>query len=233
MDGHAGTGPGEITADGCAVEFYALLPPMGEPEIVHAAIPPGAPVLELGCGTGRLLRPLAGLGHPVTGVDESAAMLAKADGLPTVCAPIEDLRLGQTFDVVLLASTMINSEPGLRRAFLDTSRRHVRDDGVVVVQMNPPDWFEAELPPAREADGIRRVIRSAHREGARRQMEVAYHVGDRTWTHEWCSYLIGDEQLTAELGAAGLRMDRWLTDDHAWFTARPTTGGSWRSIAGC
>lgn len=44
-----------ITEDGCAVEFYALLPPTNEAEIVHAAIPPGASVLELGAGAGRVI----------------------------------------------------------------------------------------------------------------------------------------------------------------------------------
>jgi SAM-dependent methyltransferase len=36
------------------------------------------PVLELGCGSGRILLPLARAGHTVTGVDHSAAMLARA-----------------------------------------------------------------------------------------------------------------------------------------------------------
>lgn len=36
------------------------------------------PVLELGCGTGRLLLPLARAGYHVTGVDNSAAMLCLA-----------------------------------------------------------------------------------------------------------------------------------------------------------
>src|SRR5487761_722469 len=111
MDEHAGTGPGAITNDGCAVEFYALLPTFGEPEIVHAAIPAGASILELGCGTGRILRPLAALGHPVLGADDSADMLTRITDLPTVCSSIETLRLDRTFDVVLLASTMINSDP--------------------------------------------------------------------------------------------------------------------------
>jgi hypothetical protein len=53
-----GTGPGVITPDGCAVDFYALLPPMGEPGIVHAAIPAGASILELGAGAGRVTHPL-------------------------------------------------------------------------------------------------------------------------------------------------------------------------------
>ena len=36
----------------------------------------GGPVLELGCGTGRVLLPIAALGIPCVGVDPSAAMLA-------------------------------------------------------------------------------------------------------------------------------------------------------------
>jgi SAM-dependent methyltransferase len=38
----------------------------------------GDPILELGCGTGRLLVPLAEAGFRVTGVDRSPAMLARA-----------------------------------------------------------------------------------------------------------------------------------------------------------
>src|SRR5688572_5872398 len=36
------------------------------------------PVLELGCGTGRILMPIAHSGVPVTGIDASSAMLARA-----------------------------------------------------------------------------------------------------------------------------------------------------------
>jgi SAM-dependent methyltransferase len=38
----------------------------------------GDPILELGCGTGRVLRPLAAAGHRITGIDRSKAMLARA-----------------------------------------------------------------------------------------------------------------------------------------------------------
>jgi SAM-dependent methyltransferase len=40
----------------------------------------GGPVLELGCGTGRLLAPLARAGFEVTGVDASSGMLQVAGG---------------------------------------------------------------------------------------------------------------------------------------------------------
>jgi len=38
----------------------------------------GDPILELGCGTGRLLAPLAAAGHALTGIDISPALLAIA-----------------------------------------------------------------------------------------------------------------------------------------------------------
>ncbi len=38
----------------------------------------GGPILDAGCGTGRLLAPLARDGHVVVGVDRSASMLARA-----------------------------------------------------------------------------------------------------------------------------------------------------------
>lgn len=223
MDDHAGTGPGPITNDGCAVEFYALLPTFGEPEIVHAAVPAGASILELGCGTGRILRPLAALGHPVTGADDSADMLARAAGLPTVLSPIETLRLDRTFDVVLLASTMINSAPGTRRAFLATVRHHLGDGGVAVLQQSPPAWFETVAEAGRVRDdpgGIRRIIRSARWTPPCLNIEVEYQVSGSTWTHAWTSYQITEQELTAGLTTAGLRFGDWLTEDHAWFTAR-------------
>ncbi len=42
----------------------------------HQAERHGAPILELGCGTGRVLLPLAKAGHSIFGVDKDSAMLA-------------------------------------------------------------------------------------------------------------------------------------------------------------
>jgi SAM-dependent methyltransferase len=118
--GNPGSGPGVITPDGCAVDFYALLPPGREPEIIHrAAGRAGASILELGSGTGRITGALAKLGHPVVAVDESPEMLARNRSAETVCARIEDLALGRTFDVVLLASNLLNApDTGIRQALL-------------------------------------------------------------------------------------------------------------------
>lgn len=224
IETHVGTGPGAITNDGCAVEFYALLPTFGEPEIVQGAIPEGASILELGCGTGRILRPLAAMGHQVTGADDSPDMLARIPDLETVLSPIESLRLDRTFDVVLLASTMINADPDTRRAFLATVRHHLRDGGVAVFQMSPVEWFETvstAAPVRDDPNGIRRIIRHARWEPPRMHAKIEYQVDDNVWTHAWVSYQVKDDELNGDLATAGLRFGDWLTEDHSWLTAYP------------
>jgi SAM-dependent methyltransferase len=224
VDEHVGTGPGAITNDGCAVEFYALLPTFGEAGIVHAAVPPDASILELGCGTGRILRPLAALGHSVTGIDDSPDMLARSPDLPTICSSIQSLRLDRTFDVVLLASSMINADPVTRHGFLATVRSHLHDDGIAVFQQSPPGWFKTfeNADPVRDdPSGIRLVIRAACWEPPRMRAEIEYQVGGHVWTHAWTSYQVSGNELAGDLAAADLRFGDWLTDDHAWFTAIP------------
>ena len=48
------------------------------PFILDLADQTSGNILELGCGSGRLLLPLAQAGHTITGVDNSAAMLTRA-----------------------------------------------------------------------------------------------------------------------------------------------------------
>jgi ubiquinone/menaquinone biosynthesis C-methylase UbiE len=61
----------------------------------------GGPVLELGCGTGRALLPIAAKGIACTGVDLSSAMLEQfkrkpgAGAVQLSCAPMESFALGE------------------------------------------------------------------------------------------------------------------------------------------
>ena len=147
--GHQGTGPGAITPDGCAVELYSRLPVGAEPEIIAGAVPAGARVLELGCGVGRMTRPLLERGFTVTAVDESAEMLERVRGARTICAPIEDLDLGETFDVVLLASFLVHSaDLEVRRRMLRACARHVAPGGCVLIQREGED-YHSDLPRER------------------------------------------------------------------------------------
>jgi SAM-dependent methyltransferase len=222
-----GTGPGVITPDGCAVELYALLPPMGEPQIVHAAIPAGASILELGAGAGRVTHPLLRLGHRVVAVDESPEMLARIRGAETVRARIQDLDLGRRFDAVLLASHMVNTDDeGLRRALLATCRRHVADGGHVLLQRHQPAWFEEAAEGERTTGGVVFRLRDVSRPGPGLLAATAeYQAGDRVWTHSFTAQRLDDDALAAALAEAGLAVDAYLTGDGSWVRAVPASRG--------
>src|SRR5687768_13974662 len=127
--------------DGSPVGLYATLAPLGEQDLIHASIPAAAAILELGCGAGRITHELFALGHSVTAVDNSPAMLAHVRGAETVLADIETLDLGRRFPVVLLASNFLNA-PDDREldAVLAACARHVAPDGMVLLERMPPDW---------------------------------------------------------------------------------------------
>jgi SAM-dependent methyltransferase len=219
-----GTGPGVITPDGCAVEFYARMTAMGEPAIVHDALRPGASILELGSGTGRITHPLVALGHPVVAVDESPEMLAYVRDAETVCSRIEDLTLGRAFDAVLLASHLINADPATRAAFLAACRRHVADDGYVIIQQHPPEWFSAVADGQSTRDGIIFRMRDVSRPAPNLvTATVEYVDGLQHWTQTFTATRLDETELAAVLADAGLRLDRYLTDDRSWLRVVPAT----------
>jgi len=212
-----------ITPDGCAVDFYARVTARGEPEIVHDAAGPGAWILELGCGAGRIAHPLVALGHPVVAVDESPEMLAHVHGAETVCARIEDLALGRRFDVVLLASHLINTDDiPTRTAFLAACRRHVADDGGVIIQQHAPGWFAAAADAENTRDGITFRMRDVSRPAPNLVSATMEYVdGDQVWTQTFTARRLDDTELAAVLADAKLRLDRYLTDDRSWLRAVP------------
>ncbi|GAA3444148.1 class I SAM-dependent methyltransferase [Planomonospora venezuelensis] len=219
-----GTGPGPITPDGCAVDYYATLTANGEPERVHAAVPPGASILELGAGTGRVTRPLLELGHEVVAVDESPEMLAHITGAETVCSPIQTLALPRTFDLVLLMSFVVETaDDDLRAAFLRTCRRHVVPDGCVILQRKPPEWYDTVQPSEHDAGDGRTVrMTDISRPGpGLLKATMEYVIGERRWTHTFLSRRLDDDRLGRELGRAGLTLSGFLDDDRGWVCAVP------------
>jgi SAM-dependent methyltransferase len=114
----------------------------------------GDPILELGCGTGRVLVPLAAAGHRVTGIDRSRPMLDRARTtvnlhagslLPRVtlsegslteaeCAP------GGPFGLVIfsLNGLMHVSTTAWQRAALASARRALDPRGMLVIDVLNP-----------------------------------------------------------------------------------------------
>lgn len=223
-EGYSGTGPGDITPDGCAVELYTRLAVGDEPDVIAAAVPPGARMLELGCGAGRVTHPLLARGFDVTAVDESAGMLERVRGARTVCGPIESLDLGdETFDVVMLASFLVHAgDPGVRDGLLRTCRRYVREGGVVLLQREGED-YHADLPRERvhPAGYTTRIVSSEPVGDGVRSVRAEYDFDDARWTQTFLARPLTREEFEGHLEAAGLRVDRYLTDDGVWVRALP------------
>ncbi|MFF8318150.1 class I SAM-dependent methyltransferase [Streptomyces bobili] len=220
-EGYEGTGPGAITPDGCAVELYSRLPVRDEPDIITAAVPAGAHILELGCGVGRMTHPLLERGFTVTAVDESAEMLDRVRGARTVCGPIEDLELDETFDVVMLASFLVHAgDEEVRRGMLRTCVRHVAEGGCVLIQREGED-YHTDLPRERvDPSGFTTRILSAEPVGdGVDSVRAEYVFPDAIWTQTFRSRPLTKEQFEQALAEAGLRVDRYLTEDGIWVRA--------------
>jgi SAM-dependent methyltransferase len=126
------------------------------------------PVLDVGCGTGRVALDLALQDVPVVGLDSDATLLGalneRADGLPieTVCADARDFDLGRRFPVVLAPMQtvqLLGGAPG-RAGFLRCARAHLEPGGLLAAALaDALEGFDEQtatppLPDMREQDGF-------------------------------------------------------------------------------
>jgi SAM-dependent methyltransferase len=111
----------------------------------------GSPVLELACGTGRVLLPLARQGHQVTGVDISPQMLDIArrkvaaenldDRITLVHQDMRELDLDTKFNLAFIAinsfSHLLTTDDQL--AALARIRQHLNPGGLLLLDLFNPD----------------------------------------------------------------------------------------------
>ena len=220
--GYHGTGPGPITPDGCAVELWLRLALADEVEIIERSAPPGARILELGSGPGRMTHPLIDRGFDLTCVDESPDMLREIRGARTILSTIASLDLAETYDVVLLASFLVHApDPGDRQALLATCRRHVAAGGQVLIQREAENRHE-NLPQERASgDGVVRVLSSTPVAPGVRSVQVENVYPDARWTQTFLSRPLSAEEFENALSAADLRLETYLKNDRTWARARP------------
>lgn len=129
-----------------------------------APLPPGAPLLDLGCGPGVPIgRYLVERGHPVTGVDASPAMLAlRAANLPgqeAVLADMRGLALGRRFAGILAWDSFFHLDHAAQRAMFPVFAAHAAPEamlmftsgpahGVAIGHFRDEALFHASLDPA-------------------------------------------------------------------------------------
>jgi len=123
------------------------------------------PVLDLGCGTGRVALDLAARGVPVVGLDVDEVLLdelrRRAGDLPveTVRADARDFDLGRRFGVVLAPMQTVQLLGGAqgRTGFLRCARAHLEPGGLCAIaiadEIETFDDIEAVLPDVHEDGG--------------------------------------------------------------------------------
>ena len=203
------------------MEIYAALP--AEPELsrVRSLVTPGARILDLGCGTGRIANPLAADGHAVVAVDNSEAMLACVVGAEVVLGDVRTLDLQVKFDVVLALSHLINHPERSRRLdLLRVCRQHGVDDGRVVVERYSPDWTPSDSEGSIGDVAIRlhHVVR--HDDGTF-AATVTYSLHEHSYSQSFEGTIVDDDELASLAVESGLAVRR-VADDPSWVILTPT-----------
>ncbi|HLN78400.1 MAG TPA: class I SAM-dependent methyltransferase [Nocardioidaceae bacterium] len=145
--------------------LYDLLFPGGEPAVDFyraEADRRGGNVLELGCGTGQKLMPIAADGHPCVGLELSQDMLAEAQrkadergvAVEWVQGDMSNFDLGRTFDLVFIAANSLlhlHEAVDLVSCFRSV-RRHLAPGARFAF-----DVFNPSVRLLADADGVRRT----------------------------------------------------------------------------
>jgi ubiquinone/menaquinone biosynthesis C-methylase UbiE len=197
------------------------------------------PVLELGCGTGRVSRPLARAGVDLVGVDRSAAMLARArrqilkssnpqfrTSLALVRGDIRALPFDTgAFSMVLAPYGILQSliRPRDLTAALASVGRVVRRGGTFGIDLVPdvPKWreYENRVQLRGRARGAQLTLIESVRQDPKRHLttfEQTYveRRGAATREHRFdlTFRTLTVRQMTGQLERAGFRVDAVLGD---------------------
>ncbi|MBX5491126.1 MAG: class I SAM-dependent methyltransferase [Chloroflexi bacterium] len=194
------------------------------------------PVLELGCGTGRILAPLARAGASVVGIEISPPMVARARARlahsavspgqwQVVQADARTLRLPDRFALVLAPLDFLAYFPAQadQRAVLATARRHLLPTGQLVIDVSfPPTSLHGQPEGVlvhqwthREADGstitkswVREIDPAAQVQHLRAFYELAQPDGLlRRWVHALSLRYYYRFELELLLAGSGFAVD--------------------------
>jgi SAM-dependent methyltransferase len=143
-------------ADAQLAELYDAFEFDGDlPLYLELAREQGSRVLEIACGSGRVLVPLAGAGFDVVGIDVSPHMLALAEtklgstpDARLIRADMRDFRLDRAdFDLAILAvkSFAYLTDHNDQLRCLASIQAHLRSGGLLAIDfMHPlPEWVAA------------------------------------------------------------------------------------------
>lgn len=202
---------------------YAEL--IGEKDVAfyrRMALETGGPVLEMGCGTGRVLLPVARAGVQAWGMDCSVAMLEQLSARLALEPPevrgrvtlkqgdIRETRLGRRFRFIFAAGNVLHSflERREQRAWLRNVRRHLAPGGVFCFDVFQFDYRRLSAPAdwVNDVDRVDAATEHRMRRFCRIEQEPEFQrfrVEMRLLTEDREGRTVSDETSTI--------MQRWFT----------------------
>jgi SAM-dependent methyltransferase len=229
-----------------SVPLYAAREDVGF--YIEEAKSAGGPVLEVGCGTGRILLPIARAGASITGIDGSSRMLERCRAkLALEPAAVQarvtlaqhdmrDFALGARFPLIIAPFRVVQHLTTLddQLRFLAAARRHLAPAGRVIFDVFNPrfdmlvgaDGVEREdTPEQRLPDG--RTFRRTYRIARVRwldqvsESELIYHVDGKRYVQAFEMRWYLANELRHLLARAGFRAREIYGD----FTRGPLVDG--------
>jgi hypothetical protein len=187
--------------------------PIGEPAGLEPAGAPGSSILRGSAGAGRVVHALAELGVP----QPNLVQLVVDPGAPPDA--VERLDAGRLFVTVVLGSHLVNlPDERLRRAFLETARRHLVGDGAVLVEHHPIDWAETAAP-TQPTPGSTVGMEDVRRHPPFVSAVSTFDIGGRFERQPFTARVLSEGELDDALREAGLRRRRRLGP--TWLEAGP------------
>ena len=198
----------------------------------RAALKARGPVLELGCGTGRVTKPLARAGVDIVGIDRSAPMLERARGGRLVRGDIRALPFAaRSFSMVLAPYGILQSltKPRDLAATLASVARVVERGGTFGIDLVPdvPKWREYanKVQLRGRSGGADLTLIESVRQDRRRRLttfEQRYVERKNGRTRDHCFELVfrtvSVPEMSRQLERAGFRVEAVLGDyqGRAW-----------------
>ena len=219
--GSGSTSENACAEDGSPVHFYQNAGDIGEAAFIHRHIPSKSDILDLGSGTGRIAHALERLGHRVTAVDSSHAMLSFVRSFRAHQSQIEDFRIEERFDAVLLASNLLSDESMTRRrAMLATCRHHLKAGGVLLVQVH--DFRNVSNGFIGEMSGFRISLTNVRHDEPRFHAKLVYEKDGVSCDHAFSCVNLSLEEIESDLHSQNLAFEAWIDPITHWFLARPS-----------
>lgn len=189
----------------------------------------GGPILELACGTGRILTSIAKLGFEVVGLDLSSDMLEVfrekiskdkdlANRVELVCGDMESFDLKRKFNLIFISNSsflLVESDSG-KLNVLNCMARHLSDDGLCIIDNYPyRESFSTELTEL-EYKEVPKVLLKVDALERNRFRDTFHAIVIENGQEKEVEYVLNNwylnkEQMTSLIRKSQLKLEKFLS----------------------